>query len=224
MMPEEHVLDDLPFYVFGTLDPAMQEGITLHVAVCSACRAALEDHLRQADALLGVAPAAEPPVGFESRVLASLDPPLRRRPRSLGISKVKAGSAVGALVILAGLLGFSLGHETTLGSPPAKVGSSSPRPLASAALVSNERSTGEIYVYGGTPQWMFMSLRGSTYSGYVMCEVRTSGGGVIDLGRFWITSGRGSWGAAMPVAWRQIVGARLIEPDGATLATATFTA
>src|SRR4029450_14086852 len=56
-----------------------------HLADCPACRGRLEELSIVADELLLLAPAQEPPAGFESRVLGRLEPPARppRRRRIL---------------------------------------------------------------------------------------------------------------------------------------------
>ena len=54
--------------VLGTLDGERRAATAAHLATCAACRSEVEDLTRVTDALWLVAPEAEPPAGFESRV------------------------------------------------------------------------------------------------------------------------------------------------------------
>jgi anti-sigma factor RsiW len=54
------------------LDGAARAEVLTHVADCTPCRAELAELSNTADALLVVAPAVEPPAGFDGRVLARI--------------------------------------------------------------------------------------------------------------------------------------------------------
>src|SRR5215207_4803150 len=64
-----------------------------HLADCPPCRARLEELSSVADELLMLAPAQEPPAGFESRVLGRLEPPPRRRRWRVLVPAFAAGAA-----------------------------------------------------------------------------------------------------------------------------------
>src|SRR5690348_18405483 len=74
-----------------------------HIAECAECRRAVEEYTAVTDALLTLAPAQQPPPGFESRVLARLAParPRRRLRRVLApLAAAAAAAAVAAGAIL----------------------------------------------------------------------------------------------------------------------------
>lgn len=58
----------------GLLDGHERAEALAHLDGCASCRALAEELAGAADAVLLVAPSAEPPAGFEARVLARLDP------------------------------------------------------------------------------------------------------------------------------------------------------
>lgn len=90
------------------LDGERRSALLAHVAGCVGCRAELASLAAAADALLLVAPPAEPPPGFEARVLQRLVAPTpvgRRRVLPL----------VAAAAALAGLAGLGVGWAVARG-------------------------------------------------------------------------------------------------------------
>src|SRR5438105_4475637 len=113
---------------FATVAPEMALGILSgneravaldHLAGCPACQEHLDDLVRVADNLLLLGPAGEPPIGFESRVLARIQaeaaPPVgpshRRwsaRRRLVALAAVAAVAVAGAT---AGLIAAGRGSS-----------------------------------------------------------------------------------------------------------------
>lgn len=77
----ETVADLVPELALGLLDGAERAAMLGHVEGCSRCQADLAGLTEVGEHLLLLAPAAEPPPGFESRVLAQLAPSPRTRVR-----------------------------------------------------------------------------------------------------------------------------------------------
>ena len=90
----------------GIADGAERAEALDHLAGCADCRRAVAELTEVTDELLLIAPEHEPPVGFESRVLARLDPqPVRRRPRRgrralLMLAPAVASAALASVVVL----------------------------------------------------------------------------------------------------------------------------
>ena len=84
----------------GIADGADRAQALRHIAGCAECRSAVEELSDVADELLMLAPEREPPSGFESRVLARLQPaaaaPPRRRRRMLAVLAPAASLPLGA--------------------------------------------------------------------------------------------------------------------------------
>jgi hypothetical protein len=202
-----------------------------HLERCDACRDEVRQLTQTGEELLGLLPAAEPPAGFESRVLAriGIEAPARKSrgwklPRwsaarpAVVTRRMLATAAVVAALAAAVLGGWGLRAGT---APTATAGS----PLSSAALTSaNHQTTGEIYVYNGTPRWLYMGVTTWPSSGTVICQVVGKNGHVTTVGSFQVKNGYGSWGSPVPADTGPLAGARLISADGAVLATASFAA
>jgi hypothetical protein len=204
-----------------------------HLDRCAACQESVRQLTVTGEELLRLLPAEEPPSGFETRVLEWLGPVaqgpdsrvslgdgrrgLGREPGDgrLGLCRrMLAASAVTLGVAVAALGGWGLG---AVGSSAA--GSS----LSSAVLLSAGRQTvGTIFFYGGSEQWLSMSVNLRSRTGTVICQLVSRGGSVVTLGSFWLDAGYGTWGSPGPVGYGQFTGARLVSTDGVILATARF--
>jgi hypothetical protein len=203
-----------------------------HLDRCDACRAEVRRLTLTGEELLGLLPSAEPPAGFETRVLARIGieapapaPAAKSRGWKLphwfaagspGITRrMLATAAVVAALAVAIVGGWGLRSATA----PTTASS----PLSSAALVSaDHQDSGKIFVYNGTPRWLYMGVTVGSANGTVICQLVGKDGHVTTVGSFRVTNGYGEWGSAVPASAGQLTGARLVTPGGAVLATATF--
>src|SRR6266498_3450727 len=74
-----------------------------HLNSCAACRRLVAELSSVGDELLQLAPEQEPPMGFESRVLAKLAAPPRRRPLQPLTRRSRWAMAAAAAVLVAAL-------------------------------------------------------------------------------------------------------------------------
>lgn len=196
----ETVRDLMPELALGVSDGLERAAVLTHLERCPQCRAELEGLLGVVDGLTALAPPAEPPAGFESRVLASLGQvaPIRRWRRAVAAVAVAA-----AVALLGGVAGWAV-H-----SRPA----TAPVTAALQAAGGSAKTLGEVVVVPGVRPWISVSLD-TSYSS-VRCEVQTMAGRTIDVGNFY---GEGQWAARLP-AGTQVRSARLVA-DGRVVATA----
>jgi hypothetical protein len=240
-----------------------------HLDNCDECRENVRQLMATGEQLLELLPPAEPPAGFETRVLARLGLPApaqgeareedhyprlisqrgsnpgRRRPASGGprpragrhsadqpsappagpggtkrpgrMRRVLAATAVGLAVIVAGLGGWRIGAGTT----PAA--SSAAGPLTTASLLSaTHQEVGDIYLYSGKSEWVYMSVDMGSGNEAVTCQLVGKDGQVTKLGTFQLADGYGSWGSPNPGNTGPVSGARLVSANGTVLASATF--
>jgi hypothetical protein len=249
-----------------------------HLDRCDGCREYVRQLMATGEQLVELLPTAEPPAGFETRVLARLglpapaqepareparepaQEPAREEPRENTypqlisrrdsaarrgpgrgrtrpgadqpgappsgpsgsrrpgrMRRVLASVAVGFAVIAAGLGGWSIGAGT------APAATSAEGPLTSASLLSStHREVGDIFLYNGASQWMYMSVDMGTGNEAVTCQLVGKNGQVTTLGSFRLADGYGSWGSPAPGDPGTLQGARLVDDHGAVLATATF--
>jgi anti-sigma-K factor RskA len=189
-------------YALGILPSEDRSRIAAHILRCRECRAEVEDLSRVGEDLLELIPAAEPPLGFDRRVLAAVQP--KRRRRGLVVAAASAAAAAAAVIgLLVSQGGVKAPHDHL------------------ATLTADGQAIGSVYTEGH-PAWVSMMVRHAAVSGPVTCELIQSNGTVVQLGSFDLVGGSGSWAAPEPVGIGSIAGARLIAADGHVVATAAF--
>ena len=211
-----------------------------HLGHCAACQENVRQLMMKGEQLVQLLPAKEPPPGFDTRVMerlrivalspgpgqASRMSPTGERRRSgreagedkprkpRGPRRVLAAAAVALVAAVSALGGWSLD------AAPSSTASSS---LSSASLVSASHQTvGTIFFYGGSEQWLSMSVNLRSGTGSVTCQVVSPDGRVMTLGSFWLDAGYGTWASPGPASHAQFTSVRLVRTDGTVLATASF--
>jgi hypothetical protein len=192
-----------------------------HLDGCDACR----EHVRQlaltGEDLLGLLPGMEPPAGFETRVMSRLG--LAGRDRRHPWTRWMLTAVAGAVIAVAcGLGGWALRGAAP--APPS-AGSTTGSTLRSAALITaGHHTAGKIFLYGGSPRWLYMTVDTGSGDGTVTCQLEGRDGRIITVGSFWLNGGYGYWGSPEPAkaATMTVTGARLTAADGKVLATASF--
>lgn len=210
------VRERAPELALGVLVGAERAAVLDHLERCTECRHEVQRFAAAADAVLQLAPVAEPPAGFEVRLLERRAggrepghvPALRRRARA-------AVAAAAAVVIAAGI-GVSLG--TSSGGPAA------PKDVRTAQLSYDGSDRGSLVVAEGHPAMLVMTVDVPHWSGWVRCVVRESGGDEVTVGRFWLANGHGSWSVRLHMPAMTVRGAAIVEMGGATMASGTLPA
>jgi hypothetical protein len=132
----------------GTVSGAERAQALDHLAKCASCRDMVDKLSRVADCMLLLAPVAEPPPGFESKVLARMGvrpatvTPLPRRRRTLvGVA------AVALVAALSGATAATLVDDER-----------APEIRTALAVDDEGRWTCRAVVYGADPTWLVVSL------------------------------------------------------------------
>lgn len=95
--------------------------------------------------------------------------------------------------------------------------------LSSAALLTaSHQAVGKIFLYNGSPRWVYMSVYMESAAGPVTCQLVGKDGRVTNVGTFRMDDGYGAWGSPDPVDNGPLTGARLVSANGTVLATASF--
>ena len=195
-------------YALGILPAGEARAVSAHVLACTSCRSEIEAIRDVGDRLLDLAPDAEPPLGFEDRVLSAVGSGKSRR--HPGRTRWLLGIAAAAAVLAgAGTAAATL----TGGHHPAH-----PAELA-GVLRDGGRTVGTVYV-GGHPTWVSMSVDHLSLTGPISCQLVTADGKVTTVGTFQLVDGSGTWGAPETEATAHLSEARLVGPSGAVLAQA----
>lgn len=221
----------------GALTGRERADALAHLDRCEACREDVRRLTMTGEELFGLLPACEPPPGFEIGVMTriGLIAPSPAAGRRIGRMFHRGGNADGqtgrgwagatrrmlavAAVTLA-VVGAGLAGGWGLrfaASPPAR------SPLSSAALTSaSHRAVGKIYVYDGSPGWLYMSVDLGSGNETVACRVAGADGHVTTVGSFRLAGGYGAWGGPDPGDDSLLTRAWLVSADGTVLATASF--
>ncbi|HZU72025.1 MAG TPA: zf-HC2 domain-containing protein [Acidimicrobiales bacterium] len=197
----------------GILSGAERAEALAHLDGCTDCRLRVEALASTADALLELAPSVEPPLGFESRVVARLSPPRRRLRLRLRGRTVAAAAGVAAIL---GAGGWAASAVFGGSPPPTTV-------VASGELVHDGHGVGRVMVEGGGHPWVYMDVDLEGRGGPVTCVLQERNGSSVPVGTFSLASGYGSWGAAVHMDPAVVTGARLLDSGGDVLATARIT-
>jgi hypothetical protein len=211
----------------GVLTGRERADAVAHLDECDSCR----EHVRQlsltGEELLGLLPSREPPQGFESRVMDRLGVApqpkgVAARPKRPNWTRRMLTTAAVALAVVAcGVGGWAMRGATTANPAP----STAEAPLREAALLTaSHQKAGQIYLYDGSPRWLYMGFDSKTSGNEtVVCQLVARGGKVYTIGSFKLDGGFGAWGSPDPVAASNVTGARVTSLNGTVLATATFT-
>lgn len=206
----EELRELAPELALGIADGEQRAEALRHLAACQACRRAVAELAGLADDLLSLTPGREPPLGFESRVIARLKPGrLPRAPRRA--LRVLAAGVAGAALTAAGLLA-AFEDE---------------RDLASRYRETLERAGGEyfdayslrdrdgaeaglVFGYQGPGSWILVAVERGQRSAVDRAEVLTADGRRLPLRAFRLQPGTGTWGGAIPVDLREVATVRLL--------------
>ncbi|CAA9241651.1 MAG: hypothetical protein AVDCRST_MAG10-1628 [uncultured Acidimicrobiales bacterium] len=197
----------------GTVSGAERAAALDHVAGCAACRNLVDQLARAADSLLLLAPEAEPPPGFESRVLSRITP--AARPRRERRRRVLVGVAAAALV--AGLSGAGVAAMVDDDRRAADI-------RTALTIADDGRWTCRAVVYGDDPTWLVVSLdRTDDLSAAFSVEAFRSGqAGPVTVGTLTIEQGHGSLATAIQLPAGELETVRVLDARGQVRYTMRF--
>ena len=200
----------------GILDGEQRAQALRHVAECPECRRAVEELTAVADELLMLAPEREPPAGFESRVLARMQPPpaaarpTRRRRRMLApLAAAAAAAAIAAAVVLLTTSDDRRLADHYRATLAAGHGSSFE---AARLRAPGQVPAGVVYAYRGATSWIFVVVYGPHRGVPYTAELATTSGRRVALPSFRLDPKTGTRGEAVPVDLGSIASVRLVGP------------
>ena len=71
-MIDHHVIDDLPAFALGAIDPPDRQKVIDHLRYCETCREELDAYQRAVDLLAHMSPPMNPPVDLKKKILADV--------------------------------------------------------------------------------------------------------------------------------------------------------
>jgi hypothetical protein len=170
-----------------------------HLAECAECRRELGELSEVADELLTLAPRQEPPAGFESRVLALVQPPRRSRRWRRRLA-VFAPAAVAAALATAIVLAAT-GDDRRLADQYRDTLATANGSYFEAGRLRAPANVpaGVVYGYRGSPSWMFVALYRPYRTTDYTVELALKSGRRLPLPSFRIDPRTGSAGQVIPV-------------------------
>jgi hypothetical protein len=212
-----------PEIALGTIGGEERAEALRHLATCADCRRLVDELSEVADELLMLAPAQEPPAGFESRVIEALGLP-RRRPRRFArralrwIGPPVAAAAVSAVALLAVFHDDRVTAERyreTLAQAGGQYFQA--EPLRDPTGVQ----AGVAFGYQGRPSWVLVTVDRSHRDRIASAELVTRDRRTVPLPAFELDPRDGSWGGAIPVNLYDVSSIRLLgERPGEVLEAA----
>lgn len=230
----ERVRELAPELALGIAAGPERDDALRHLTTCGECRRLVAELSSVGEELLLLAPAHEPPAGFESRVLDAI-----RGESERGLEVVRAarprprrrwamGLAAAAAIALSAVLGggavlVGTGDDRRLAdSYRAVLGVGQGSFFTAAALERAAGRIGTVFAYQGDPSWVVVTLDTPFDTERVfVVSAKTRGGSYVQLGRAELGGEHAVWGARLPFDVATVVGLRLVAEDGMAF-TAAF--
>ena len=214
----------LPELALGTLTGEDRARSLEHLGGCHRCSDELRKLNELGDELLLLAPSAEPPVGFESRVVDRL-----------GVGSRKWTQRKGALIAAAALLLILLSASATyfVGREDRGLADSYQDTLriADGEYVAAHRltdtrggSAGYIFGYQGSPSWIFCLISSRRTTTTYDVEVSSEDGRTWELGEISVHESEATWGGSLPIALHDVKEIRLVAQSGDETLVANWSA
>lgn len=190
-----------------------------HLADCPACRAHVERLSGVADELVHLAPAVEPPAGFDGRVAGAMAPAPAREPRrryfaapALAALVAAAAAALAVWVALDDDRELADSYRDTLAVANGEYFD------AAAMAVPGGREVGYVYGYEGRASWVLVVLYDGVEDGTYEVELVTDDGRNVPFRELEIEDGNGSIGAVTPVDYHELAEVRVLDGMGREVA------
>jgi hypothetical protein len=194
-----------------------------HLGGCLDCRRELRSLSEVADEMLMLAPSAEPPVGFESRVLERVGATRGARLRESRWVAVVAVALVAALIGGAVVYAAGAADRELAGSYRATLAVADGEYFAARPLESGDGSeAGHVFGYQGSPSWVFCVVRAGTDEGSYDIEITAIGGDTWSAGEMQIEEGKGTWAQPLGVDLHDVLRFRLVNRSTGETLVATW--
>ena len=182
------VRDLAPELALGILGGAERAEVVLHVNGCARCQAYVAELTEAADAIPQLAPEAEPPPGFEARVLHRLGE-RERRTRRRWIAAAAAVAAGAMIVSITAVRVIDSNDTSTVATGTTRIPS---EPVA-VAMEGGALGVPAGWAFVHDHHGVAVSVDYGIESGRYAVEVTPTRGSPAAIGTIDIENGRGSW-------------------------------
>jgi hypothetical protein len=184
----------IPELALGRLEGAERAEVLLHVHGCARCQAILDEFSGVADLLARSAPEAEPPPGFDRRVLAAMHGGRARDWRSVRrrVLVIAGAAAAAAILSVAVVRIIDAGRVSDQASAPAL--------LTIPMIGGGGLPVGRVVVSAGSPASVVVTVDYALPNGVYELRLQTTTGTVTrGVGTLTVADGRGTWTGTLPI-------------------------
>ena len=178
-----------PELALGILGGAERAEVVLHVNGCARCQAYVTELTEAADVIPQLVPEAEPPAGFETRVLRALGAD-RRRSRRRWVVSIAAVAAAVAILSVTVVRVIESGDTTTAEATPPNTLASTPVAVAMKTTVGRLPAG---WAYINNRHGVAVTMSYAVPSGGYVVQVTSPSGHATTIGMMTITDNHGSW-------------------------------
>lgn len=216
MLTCDELRDLAPELALDLLGGAERAEALVHIEGCGSCRAIVRDLSDAAEALPLAAPEAEPPPGFEARVLGALGAGPRRAWRRWATA-VAVTAAAATIVSIVAVRIVDRGRDDAPVATGVAVSD-----VWSAPMVSGDGiDVGWAFVSDGRPAAVGLWISYAIPEGEYTIEVTRGDGTTRELGTVEVADGQGTWAGTAPTARGDVVVIDLRDANGEVVCTAT---
>jgi hypothetical protein len=210
-----------PELALGIADGEDRAAALDHLAECGDCRARVERLSAVADELLLLAPAVDPPAGFEQRVVDA-QPAKPRRPSLLRRFAIPAVAAAAAAAIAGFVVWNSLSDDRQLAdSYRATLAVANGEYFDAAPLEApGGAKVGYVYGYQGRASWVLAIVYDGVKDGRYRLDVVSTKGEREVVQDVVVRHGDGSEGGVTRMPYESLAEARLLDAHGRQIASA----
>jgi hypothetical protein len=183
-----------------------------HMSGCGPCRVLVGELAEAADALTLLAQEAEPPPGFEKRVLASIGS-RNRRPRRRTVTAVAMAVAASAIISIVGVRLVEGNDQKAVVADPGTESVQKVNMISSAA-----QNVGRMFVSSGHPSVVMIAVNYTVPDGTYSIELQSAARGDRHIADMQVANGWGSWGGVARVPSGSSIA--LVGADGTVLCSA----
>jgi hypothetical protein len=201
----------------GIADGEDRARLLEHLADCADCRREVEGFSAVADELLVLAPEQEPALGFELRVLRSLEPPGAKPRRTARRLAVLAAAVLVAVGVTAGAMLLGFREERRLADRYRATLAQAQGSYFGAVRLHDGAGepAGVVFAYRGSPSWITITVASEHRSSVQGAELVDRDGKRIPLASFRLVDG--VWGGALPLGLESAAAVHLVDEDGRSL-------
>lgn len=181
--------------------------LVVHAAACTRCGALLRELTTVVDAVLELAPGAEPPAGFEARAVIGMRATLPTRTRPSRRRQATVAAVAALLFVVIGIVATRPHGDST---GPAAVHHRDGRSLGTVELVAEP-----------SPK-VVLVLQDHDWPGVWVCELEDDDGTWVEVGRWTAEEATGgAWATGVARSLLDARRMRITSPSGVVIATST---